>query len=187
MTEKEDLEKTLEGKRQDLETVKNQKHGMLAELESVKEQKSLLEGRISESHLAVAELEEKILSAVELLISFKAQRDELRIQHGNAMKEVSRLKRSVKHDSPSLCGPQINSFSFDEIVEATNSFDPSLRIGDGKHGTVYRGTLRHVQVAIKMLPSFGSLRNSDFEHEVWIVRYGRTSLKWLNHGFSCIC
>ena len=40
-------------------------------------------------------------------------------------------------------------YSKDEIERATNNFHSSNRIGVGAFGEVYKGTLRHTQVAIK--------------------------------------
>lgn len=161
-----ELEKMLGSKRQESDMVKNQYHETTRELLTVREQNSILEKQVQESKLVVKELEEKIVSAVELLITFKERRDKLRVEHQDALKHVRDLRRSVLIGTSSLCGPQILSFSFAEIIEATHNFDPSQRIGEGKYGTVYKGLLRHLHVAIRMLPSFGSPRTVDFEHGV---------------------
>lgn len=44
---------------------------------------------------------------------------------------------------------RINSYA--ELHAATNGFDQALRIGQGAFGTVYRGTLHHTPVAVKVL------------------------------------
>ncbi|GKF98421.1 U-box domain-containing protein 32 isoform X1 [Tanacetum coccineum] len=53
-----------------------------------------------------------------------------------------------------------------EIMEATQDFNQSLKIGEGRYGSVYKGILRHVRIAIKMLPSLGSQGDAEFEDEV---------------------
>ncbi|XP_030448976.2 U-box domain-containing protein 32 isoform X2 [Syzygium oleosum] len=164
-----ELEKMLGSKRQESDMVKNQYHETTRELLTVQEQNSILEKQVQESKLVVKELEEKIVSAVELLITFKERRDKLRVEHQDALKHVRDLRRSVLVGTSSLCGPQILSFSFAEIIEATHNFDPSQRIGEGKYGTVYKGLLRHLHVAIRMLPSFGSPGTVDFEHGVEVL------------------
>ncbi|KAK3447180.1 hypothetical protein EUGRSUZ_A02766 [Eucalyptus grandis] len=169
VNERKELEKMLGSKRQQLDRVKNQYHKTTRELLTVREQNSILEKRAQKSKLEVKELEEKFQSAVELLITFKERRDKLRVEHQDALKDVRDLRRSAQVGTPSLCGPQILSFSFAEIVEATHNFDPSQRIGEGKYGTVYKGLLRHLHVAIRMLPSFGSAGAVDFQRRVEVL------------------
>ncbi|KAF8040577.1 hypothetical protein BT93_B2721 [Corymbia citriodora subsp. variegata] len=169
VNERTKLEKILGSKRQEFDMVKNQYCETTKELLTVRERNSILEKRVEESKLVVKELEEKILSAVELLITFKERRDKLRVEHRDALKDVRDLRRSVQVGTPSLCGPHILSFSFAEINEATHNFDPSQRIGEGKYGTVYKGLLRHLHVAIRMLPSFGSARTVHFQHGVEVL------------------
>lgn len=169
--ERKELENELERKRQALEAVKNQHSEIIKHLHSVQEQKPVLENQVSESHLMVGELEEKIVSAVELLISFKARRDKLRIEHEGALREVRELRRSVMMESLSFCGPLILSFTFEEIMDATCSFDPSCKIGEGDYGTMCKGVLRHMDVAIKMLPSSLFRGSLDFQHKVRLAPY----------------
>ncbi|CAN6453550.1 unnamed protein product [Victoria cruziana] len=42
-------------------------------------------------------------------------------------------------------------FTHSELVEATNNFDPALKIREGRLGTVYKGRIKHAAAAIKML------------------------------------
>lgn len=164
--ERKELETELKWKRQELEAVRNQHTEIMKQLHSVQEQKPILENQISESHSMVGELEDKIISAVELLIAFKERRDKLRVEHEHVMLEVRELRKSVIMESPSFCGPLILSFTFEEIMDATHSFDPSCKISEGDCGTMYKGVLRHVDVAIKMLPSSVFRGVLDFQHKV---------------------
>ncbi|KAJ0100351.1 hypothetical protein Patl1_20150 [Pistacia atlantica] len=169
MSQRKELEELLAREQQEVETVKNQHDKVVKELQIVKGQKSLLESQLAESHCMAKELEEKIISAVELLISFKQKRDELRIECGNAKRRVNELKKPVKIEAASFCRPGLLEFSFMEVNEATNNFDPAWKIGEGRYGSVYRGVLCHLHVAIKMLPSYGSQSYLNFQNEVEVL------------------
>ncbi|KAK4786743.1 hypothetical protein SAY86_010576 [Trapa natans] len=167
--ERKELETELRMIRQELEDMRNQHTEVTKQLHSVQEQKSILENEISESNFMVRELEEKILSAVELLITFKERRDKLRAEYEHALQVVRELRKSVIMKSPSFCSAVIFSFTFEEIMDATHSFDQSYKIGEGDCGTMYKGVLRHVDVAIKMLPSSFFQGVLDFQNEVEIL------------------
>lgn len=170
MTQRKEIEEALTREKKEKERMKNQQDELMKELQMVQDQKSILEGRLEESKSTAQELEEKIISAVELLISFKEKRDRLRIEHGNAVAEVKKLSKLLNGEVSSFCSVQIPTFSFMEINELTHDFDPSRKIGEGRYGTVYRGILRHMHVAIKMLPSYGSQSQSDFQKEVNFIQ-----------------
>ncbi|KAF2320441.1 hypothetical protein GH714_027520 [Hevea brasiliensis] len=131
MSLRKEMEGVLAREKQEIERTKNQRNEFMKELQVVQEQKSELESQLAESNCNVKDLEEKIISAVELLISFKEER----------------------------CSTE----------RATQEFDPSWRIGEGRYGNVYKGILRHVHVAIKMLPSYGSQSQLDFQNGVEIL------------------
>ncbi|XP_044506228.1 U-box domain-containing protein 32 isoform X3 [Mangifera indica] len=169
MSQRKELEELLARQRQEVERIKNQHDKIVKELQIVQGQKSLLESQLAESHCVAKELEEKILSAVELLISFKQKRDELRIECGNAKRRVMELNKPVNIEAASFCMPGLLEFSFMEVNEATNNFDPAWKIGEGRYGSVYRGVLRHLHVAIKMLPSYGSQSSREFQNEVEVL------------------
>uniref|UniRef100_A0A5B6Z697 RING-type E3 ubiquitin transferase n=1 Tax=Davidia involucrata TaxID=16924 RepID=A0A5B6Z697_DAVIN len=163
--QRKEMEELLARQRQELERMKNQHDQIIKELQMVQDQKLVLEGRMKESRYVEEELEEKIIQAVKLLVTFKGKRDELQIEHDNAIREINGLTKFVEEDAASLCRPQFFAFSFLEINEATRNFDPSWKIGDGRFGSVYKGFLCHMKVAIKMLPSHGSQGHLEFEHE----------------------
>ncbi|KAL9237315.1 hypothetical protein vseg_011880 [Gypsophila vaccaria] len=128
-----------------------------------------LESQVRESEAAAKELEEKFILAVELLISFRNKRDQLEIEHDDAVCEMESLKKLRDRRVAALSGPQFPTFSLIEISEATCSFDPSKRIGDGTYGGVYHGTFGHMEVAIRMLPNDGIQGQLMFEHQVEIL------------------
>lgn len=169
MSQRKELEELLAKEKQEIQRTKNQHDKTVKELQTVQGQNSALEGQLAESHSVVKELEEKIISAVELLISFKQKRDQLRIECGNAQRRVRDIKKSIKREALSFFQPGLLEFSFSELNEATNNFEPSWKIGEGRYGNVYRGLLRHLHVAIKMFPSYGPQSHLKFQNEVEVL------------------
>ncbi|KAL8470761.1 hypothetical protein ACS0TY_033361 [Phlomoides rotata] len=76
--------------------------------------------------------------------------------------------KSDIEDGGSYCG--IPVFSYTELEEATNNFDPSQELGDGGFGTVYYGKLRDGrEVAIKRLYEHNYKRVEQFLNEIKIL------------------
>lgn len=170
MTKMKELEDKLARGKEEVESMKNQQDELMKELQMVQDQRSILENQIAELGSSAKELEEKIISAVGLLISLRQKRDDMQKELRNAIKEVNGLIGSVREEASGFCMSQFMSFSFMELNEATNNFDPSWKIGEGSYGSVYKGVLRHMHVAIKMLPFYGSQDHLQFQHEVNIIR-----------------
>nr|GMC64847.1 U-box domain-containing protein 32 isoform X1 [Ipomoea batatas] len=162
---RKEIEEMLALQTQELEKLKVQHNQVSEELQMIKEQEPALQDQIKQSSCVEKELEEKIIQAVELLITFKARRDALKMERDTAIRELNILKKLVKEDNADFLGLRFFEFSFSDITEATKNFDPSLKIGEGNFGSVYKGILRHLKVAIKMLPSNGSISDSEFEYE----------------------
>jgi chromosome segregation ATPase len=57
-------------------------------------------------------------------------------------------------------------FSYLELMEGTNNFEDFLKIGEGGYGKVYRGSLRHTTVAIKILRHESRHGEREFNQEV---------------------
>lgn len=151
---------------QGIETMKNQRDQFMKELEIIKDQKPELIDRISKARAAEKELEEKIIQAVNLLITFREQRDNLQEKSDNTKIQIKRLAKHVNEDNTEFSHARFYKPSFSEIMEATQDFNQTLKIGEGRCGSVYKGILRHVRIAIKMLPSIGSQGDAEFEDEV---------------------
>ncbi|XP_028770412.1 U-box domain-containing protein 33 isoform X2 [Neltuma alba] len=166
---RKEVEEALAKTREELGPMKIQRDKVHEELRLALDQKSSLESQISSSELMAKELEQKIISAVGLLQSYKKERDELEMQRDNALREAEEL-REKPAEAPGIHVPQFFlEFSFPEIEEATNNFNPSRRIGEGGYGSIYKGVLRHTEVAIKML-NLNSLQGpSEFQKEVDIL------------------
>ncbi|XP_016505847.2 U-box domain-containing protein 32 [Nicotiana tabacum] len=162
---RKEKEEILAKQKEEVERMKIQHDLCLKELQMIQEKKLVLESQITESSYAAQELEEKIIQAVELLISFRKKRDELQIECDNAIKEVNQFRKLVEADTDEHCIKNFFSISFSDIIEATQNFDPTSKIGEGKLGSVYKGIIHNVKVAIKMLPACGSLSDSDFQHK----------------------
>lgn len=167
LKQRKEIEEALEKEKLELERMKKQQDEVMEELRIALDQKSLLESQIAESDRMVKELEQKIISAVDLLQNYKRERDELEMEQDNALKEAEELRKSRIEASSSTRMPQFFSeFSFSEVEAATHNFDPSLKIGEGGYGSIYKGLLRHTQVAIKMLHAHSLQGPAEFQQEV---------------------
>ncbi|PON44186.1 Mitogen-activated protein kinase kinase kinase [Trema orientale] len=169
ISQRKEIEEMLARVKQETEMMKDECDEFIKELQMVQKENLVLESQVAKSQDEIKELEEKIISAVQLLISFREKRDKLRVEHGSAVREVEWLKRLMKGETSSFCRSKLPIFSFLEINEATNEFDPSWKIAEGRYGTVYKGNIRQMHVAIKMLPSYGSKSQLDFQREVEII------------------
>lgn len=160
------MEDSLIRQEQELERMKKQQDKVLKEIQIVLDQNAILERQISENCYAEKELEEKIIQAVELLIRFKEKRDMLLIERDIAVKRAHQFRKLVKENEACSRFSQSFNFSFLDIIEATQNFEPSLKMGEGRFGSVYKGIICHTKVAIRMLPSRGSQNDTEFSREV---------------------
>lgn len=158
----QELEKASDRQKQELEEMQEQYNKCIKELQMIRDQKPEIECQLMNSKSMEEELEEKVGQAVNLLVTFKEKRDKLQIECDDVSKRNAELRKLVVGDSEL----QFFEFSFCDINEATKEFDSSMKIGDGRYGSVYKGLLRHRKVAIKMLPSHGCQGDMDFENEV---------------------
>ncbi|KAJ0228665.1 Serine-threonine/tyrosine-protein kinase [Hirschfeldia incana] len=146
------LEELLEREKGEVKTVIEENNGFMKKLQIVQSDNLNLESQIEKLQDLEKEHGEKFDTAMELLKSFRQKRDEIRMDHENAMKEVNALRRLVKGKSiASSSGSEVLDYSFMEINEATNEFDPSWKLGEGKYGSVYKGSLQNLQVAVEIL------------------------------------
>lgn len=166
MRQRKEIEEALAKEREELESMKKLRDEVMEELQAAQNQKSLLETQIEESNEMVKELEQKILSAVELLQNYKKERDELQMERDSALREAEELRRKQGEATSTHIPQFFSEFSFLEIEEATRNFDLSLKIGEGGYGSIYKGLLRHTQVAIKMLNAYSMQGPSEFQQEV---------------------
>ncbi|KAG6786779.1 hypothetical protein POTOM_008395 [Populus tomentosa] len=166
---RKEVEEELAKEKEELERINRECDEVMEELRIAEDQKSLLERQIKESDQMVRELEQKIISAVGLLQNYKKERDELQKERDNALKEVEELRRSQTEASGTHMSQFFSEFSVSEIEEATQHFDPSLKIGEGGYGSIYKGVLRQTQVAVKMLHSNSLQGPAEFQQEVDVL------------------
>ncbi|KAK6285665.1 PREDICTED: U-box domain-containing protein 33 isoform X1 [Theobroma cacao] len=169
LKQRKEIEEAFTKEKEQLDKMKNQRDEVMVELQEALDQKSSLEKQIVESEKVVKELEEKIISAVELLQNYKKEREELQMERDNALKEAEELRKSRAETSGAHMPQFFTEFSFSEIQEATHNFDPSLKIGEGGYGSIYKGLLRHATVAIKRLHSHSLQGPSEFQQEVDVL------------------
>ncbi|XP_008232891.1 PREDICTED: U-box domain-containing protein 33 [Prunus mume] len=169
LRQRKEIEEALAREREELKKMKKQRDEVMEELRAALDQKSLLESQIVESDQMAVRLEQKIISAVELLQNYKKERDELHVERDNALREAEELRRKQGEASSSHLPQFFTEFSFTEIEEATRNFDPSLKIGEGGYGSIFKGSLRHTQVAIKLLHAHSMQGPSEFQQEVDVL------------------
>lgn len=185
LRQRQEIEEALASRKEEIEKLKPELDEVKKELELALEQKSSLELKVENSDKMMEDLEEKIFSAVELLQSYKKEKDELLVEHENALGLAEELrKKQVEYTSIEHLTTFCDQFSLKEIEEATCNFHPSLKIGEGGYGSIYRGVLRHTQVAIKALHPDSSQGPSEFQREVKIVwtliSYVGSLVSWSN-------
>ncbi|KAK4351174.1 hypothetical protein RND71_030487 [Anisodus tanguticus] len=64
---------------------------------------------------------------------------------------------------------QYQEFTWEEIISSTSSFAENLKIGMGAYGTVYKCSLHHTTVAVKVLRSEGSHLTKQYQQELEIL------------------
>ncbi|KAM0858777.1 hypothetical protein ACQ4PT_047617 [Festuca glaucescens] len=95
---------------------------------------------------------------------------DLMLQRDKAVREVEVLHAKNGESSAAADGTMhITELSCSEIKEATNNFDHSLKVGESVYGSVYKGFLRHTNVAIKKLNPEITVLQSQFNQEVEIL------------------
>ncbi|KNA19461.1 hypothetical protein SOVF_061320 [Spinacia oleracea] len=159
--------KELEG---DIQKVKNERDKLREEYQDVMDQNLVLESRVENYDQVLKELEEGIIYNVDMLQICEKERDDLKIERDNVLKTAEELlnqsaEAASKTDSPRF----FTTLTFAEIERATNDFDPSLQLWEGENGSIYRGTLSHTQVTIKMWHPEGPQGPREFHQEVEIL------------------
>ncbi|XP_050204107.1 U-box domain-containing protein 33-like isoform X2 [Mercurialis annua] len=167
--QRKEIEEALAKEKEELEKKQKERDKIMEEHHTAMEQKNRLESQIADADQMAKELEQKIISAVQLLQNYKKERDELQMERDNALKEAEELRKSRAEASSSQMPRFFSEFSFSEIEEATSNFNQSLKIGEGGYGSIYKGLLRHTQVAIKALHSNSLQGPAEFQQEVDVL------------------
>ncbi|TVU10590.1 hypothetical protein EJB05_44132 [Eragrostis curvula] len=91
---------------------------------------------------------------------------DLMLQRDKALREAETLRAKKGESTATAEGEmQITELSYSEIKDATNDFDHSVKIGESVYGSVYKGFLRHTNVAIKKLNPECIQSQSQFNQE----------------------
>ncbi|KAK6284350.1 hypothetical protein POUND7_003302 [Theobroma cacao] len=149
-----------------------EKARMLQEWKAAEERK-LEEARLAEeAAMAVAEAErQKTKAAMEaaqmaqLLADMEAQKRKL--AELKAIREAEAKKRAL--DQLANNKAVYRKYTIDEIEAATGYFASSHKIGEGGYGPVFRATLDHTAVAIKVLRPGISQGQKQFQQEVEVL------------------
>lgn len=167
LKQRKEAEEELDNAKAEIDNMISQRDKVNKELQLALDQKTSLRNQITSTELTMKDLEQKIMSAVDLLQNCKNERDDLQIQRDNALREAENFKKEQGEGSSTHhVLPLFSEFSFSEIVEATGNFNPSMKIGEGGYGSIFRGILRHTEVAIKMLNPNSTQGPSEFQQEV---------------------
>ncbi|EPS70423.1 hypothetical protein M569_04335 [Genlisea aurea] len=169
---RKEVEEALSRSKEEAVILKSRLDEVVAELRFALEKKLSLESKIAESDRTAEELKQKMNSAVELLKKYKKERDEMQAERDHVLEEAEELRKKQCDEASSSSSSSsqfFREFSFAELEEATLGFSPKLKIGEGGYGSIYRGNLRHTQVAIKMLNPYSSQGPREFHQEVNIL------------------
>ncbi|KAD7478835.1 hypothetical protein E3N88_01971 [Mikania micrantha] len=88
----------------------------------------------------------------------------------NPFSYVSSKNKSPKHEDTNILSCGVSIFSYEELEDATQNFDPSHELGDGGFGAVFYGKLQDGrEVAVKKLHEHNYKRVQQFRNEVEIL------------------
>ncbi|KAK1369642.1 hypothetical protein POM88_035734 [Heracleum sosnowskyi] len=144
-----------------------------------------LEGSYAEESRRKKEIEEALARGKEEIEKLKPKLDDAMKELQLALEQKSSLEFQTRNSDEIVQELEQKIFSavhllqrykkerdellLEQIKEATHNFDPSLKIGEGGYGSIYRGVLRHTQVAVKVLHSNSSQGNLEFEQEYTFI------------------
>ncbi|KAF8017100.1 hypothetical protein BT93_H2347 [Corymbia citriodora subsp. variegata] len=112
-----------------------------------------LENMFNEQLRVRKDLEESLAIEQEAFKALKNRHDELQLLFDDALEANYELLANQTSEPPSAHGQDfISEYSWHELHEATDSFNQSLRIEEGLHGSTYKGSLHHMPVVIKKMP-----------------------------------
>ncbi|KAK3154847.1 hypothetical protein QOZ80_2BG0195830 [Eleusine coracana subsp. coracana] len=151
--------------------MKRQHDTISTELHDAREQKFLLEQRITEMTYAIKDHEEKMTANKYLLQVTQTENEKLQHERDAAVAEVEGLRQKSDHrvSVPVPTETLTTEFSSFELEEATRGFDQALKIGEGGFGSVYKGFLRNTTVAVKLLHPESLQGQAEFNQEVAVL------------------
>ncbi|KAL4350914.1 hypothetical protein S245_035315 [Arachis hypogaea] len=93
-----------------------------------------------------------------------AERKEAELKAIRAAKDKEKLEDAITGSTPLY-----RKFAWDEIVSATSSFSEDLKIGMGAYGKVYKCSLYHTTVPVKVLHPNRGHNSKQFQQELEIL------------------
>ncbi|KAK9064558.1 hypothetical protein SSX86_015940 [Deinandra increscens subsp. villosa] len=94
--------------------------------------------------------------------------------HSKSEVSVTSTSFSMSHQDTNLSYSGVSVFTYKELEDATQNFDPSRELGEGGFGVVYFGKLRDGRVvAVKKLHKHNKTRIEQFMNEVGILAHLR--------------
>ncbi|CAN6249708.1 unnamed protein product [Urochloa humidicola] len=163
------LEEMHERQRQEIDVMRRQQEEAYAALYKANEQKVTLEHRISEIEQYVKDNEEKLATNKHQLEVFQADYDRLQHERDAAIREAAELRENNQQGVLAPSEALNTKFSLNELQQATQDFDQTLKIGEGGFGSVYKGFLRNTTVAIKLLHPQSMQGQSEFHQEASVL------------------
>ncbi|GLJ44009.1 hypothetical protein SUGI_0917420 [Cryptomeria japonica] len=126
---------------------------------------------------------EELAMAVEAeyIVQREGDMEDTETERHSTVKEVQQRKdaelrairdshgRKKAQDALQSAEERYRKYSIEEIEKATDSFSESLKIGEGGYGPVYKGSLDHTAVAIKVLKTDAERGRHEFQQEVEIL------------------
>nr|XP_034589761.1 U-box domain-containing protein 33-like [Setaria viridis]TKW23631.1 hypothetical protein SEVIR_4G304000v2 [Setaria viridis] len=144
---------------EDIQSIFAEAQVLRRERERRDEQVAALEAQLVSSKRVIQDLQEKLSEAHCLVFTLEREQEELRRQRDAALREAAALRDRLLEELVEL--------SYEELMEATQNLDESLRLGQGGYGTVYRAVLQSqshgVAVAIKVLNNQHALQQQQVE------------------------
>ena len=159
------LQEMHEIKRQENDAMRREQEEAYAALYNANEQKVRLEHQISEIELYVKHNEDKLATTKHQLEVLEADYDRLQHERDAAIREVAELQEKNQQRVLAPSETLNTKFPLIELQQATQDFDPTLKIGEGGFGSVYKGILRNTTVAIKLLHPQSMQGQSEFHQE----------------------
>ena len=89
-----------------------------------------------------------------------------RLAEGAATEATNKSKKLADIEAQRRNDALYRKYSIEEIKEGTNNFVPSLKIGEGGYGPVFKAKLDHTPVAIKVLRPDTKQGQQQFHQEV---------------------
>ncbi|KAG2573942.1 hypothetical protein PVAP13_7KG286300 [Panicum virgatum] len=163
------LQEMHEIKRQENDAMRREQEEAYAALYNANEQKVRLEHQISEIELYVKHNEDKLATTKHQLEVLEADYDRLQHERDAAIREVAELQEKNQQRVLAPSETLNTKFSLIELQQATQDFDPTLKIGEGGFGSVYKGILRNTTVAIKLLHPQSMQGQSEFHQEASVL------------------